>query len=131
MAQCKLTAAIKRGSAAVRKAYDQQRQFIEDRAAHRMADANTKLEKDRIKSEKKLAQLKLQRTAYDALAAVQREKEAVAQSKRAAGIVGWGEKASGFISRTRKSIDKLQGSPTRRPAKRKAATIRKRSVSRK
>lgn len=126
--------AIKRGVSGVQSAYAQQKRAAEERAKLRMESAKTGYEKERIKAELERGNLRLQREMYDAKAAVQREKEAVAKAKRAAGVRSVGERASEFIGTTAKSIRSLQkkGNPPKRRAKAtvKRKIIAKRTVTR-
>lgn len=84
MSLASFKSAIKRGASAVRTVYAQQQKAAHKRAAQKMRAAKTYYEKERIKSELEMEQLKLQKAMYDAQAAVLREKESVAKARQAA-----------------------------------------------
>lgn len=84
---------IKKGASGVREAYRKQKQALEERARQREKVAKTKMENISIEADLKLEKLKLEREMYEALAAVKREKVAVAKAKKEAGVVGIGERA--------------------------------------
>ncbi len=90
--------AIKKGVSGIQEAYRQQRKVAEDRADRRRKAAKTKFEDASIEADLELEKLKLQREMYEAMAAVKREKVAIAKAKKEAGIVGLGERVGGFIS---------------------------------
>jgi len=89
---------IKKGISGIREAYRRQRAVAEDKAYRRMKAAKTKFEDDSIKADLELEKLKLQREMYEAIAAVRREKVAMAKAKKEAGVVGLGERVEGLVS---------------------------------
>ncbi len=90
--------AIKKGISGIREAYRRQKKAAEDRADRRMKVAKTKFEDKSIKADLELEKLKLQREMYEAIAAVRREKVAIAKAKKEAGVVGLGERVGGLVS---------------------------------
>ena len=114
----KFAQAIKKGITGIQSAYSRQKKAAEDRAKRRLAAAKTKYKKERIKAELEREKLQLQREMYEAKSAVRREREAVARAKTAAGVVGFRERAGGFVSTARKGYRRLQrelyGSPPKR-----------------
>ncbi len=125
--------AIRKGITGVQNAYEQQRKAAEDRAKRRMAQAATRMERERIQIGLEMEKLKLQKEMYEAKAAVQREREKVAQARNASGV-GLSRRVSRFMDTTRKGMsdfrkmqDSFYGSP---PRKRKRVVGKRKTTNR-
>ena len=112
----KLLAAVKRGVADVQRTYRDMQREAEERAKRKVANARTKYEKEKAKAELEREKLVLKREMYEAQAAVVREKEAVANARRSAGILTLGEQVRAQAGSFSREFRALQGTPRKRKA---------------
>jgi hypothetical protein len=121
--------AIKRGSAAVLSAYNQQKRDAEDRAKRRMANAKTKLERERAKLVLEREKVALQRELADAKLALARDKSTLAKERAAlrgpSRISGVSKGLSSGFKSFAKWYDQGMAPPKRRISVKKKVTTRK------
>ena len=115
------TQAIKKGITGVQSAYARQKAAAEARAKRQMEAVRTKLGKERIKANLEREKLVLQRQMYEAKAAVNREREAVARARAKSGGSGFGR----FVSKTGKSYRKMQDAMYGPPLKKRRTVVKR------
>lgn len=132
----KVRSGVVRTVAGLNGLYEEQLKRLDEASDRRRKAANSRMERDKVRTETEMAFLKLQQEMYEAQAEVIKQKAKTAEARRAAGHLTLSEQVSRGVSQaskqlapTWKRLSKAQGGLFEAPRKRKVVRRSKRVLA--